>query len=145
MFLTFRSIIKYLLLKLLCTLARLCEGIHLQPLRLDFFGINSPSHPCSQLPYLNFAASITRGKAHIAHERALLPNRPTPDTSHPQLPPKYPLIRKSPSVRRAIFFGHAPLEELLPCVSRNIFSVHLPCSYFSIAATRPGLCNPSRM
>ena len=35
--LTFRSIIKYLLLKLLCTLARLCEGTPLQPLILDFF------------------------------------------------------------------------------------------------------------
>ena len=40
MFLTFHSIIKSSLLKLLCTLARLCEGTPLQPVRLDFL-----SHP----------------------------------------------------------------------------------------------------
>ena len=46
--------IKCSLLKLLCTLTRLLEGTLLQPLRLDFFGIDFPSHPLSQLPFLTF-------------------------------------------------------------------------------------------
>ena len=44
MFLTFHSIIKSLLLKLLCTFARLCQGTLLQPLWLNFL-----SHPPSTL------------------------------------------------------------------------------------------------
>ena len=39
---TFRFNRKCSLLKLLCTLARLCEGNPLQPLKLDFFGIRGP-------------------------------------------------------------------------------------------------------
>ena len=47
---TFRFNSKFPVLKLLYNLARLCEGTHLQPLRLKFFGINFPSYTCSQLP-----------------------------------------------------------------------------------------------
>ena len=49
---SFRFNSKSSLLKLLCTLARLCEGTPFQPLRIDFFGIDFPSHPPSQFPYL---------------------------------------------------------------------------------------------
>ena len=46
---TFCYNIKYLLLKLLCTLAHLCEVTPLQPFQIDFFGIRGP---CSQLSFL---------------------------------------------------------------------------------------------
>ena len=49
---TFRFNSKCSLLKLLCTLARLCKGTLLQPLRLEFFGIDFPLHPRSQFPFL---------------------------------------------------------------------------------------------
>ena len=39
---SFHYIIKSSRLKLLCTLAHLCEGTPLQQLRLDFFGIDIP-------------------------------------------------------------------------------------------------------
>ena len=51
---TFRFNSKYSLLKLLCTLVRLYEVTPLQPPRIDFFEIDFPSHPCSQLPFLTF-------------------------------------------------------------------------------------------
>ena len=44
---TLFSIIKSSLLKLLCTLVLLFEGNPLQPLRLNFFGIDFPLHPLS--------------------------------------------------------------------------------------------------
>ena len=34
----------------------------LQQLRLDFFGINFPSHPRSQLPFLTFCGKGNKGK-----------------------------------------------------------------------------------
>ena len=52
---TFCSIIKYLILKLLCTLACLYKGTPIQPLRIYFFGINFFLHPSSQLPFSLFA------------------------------------------------------------------------------------------
>ena len=84
--LTFRSNVKSSLLKLLCTLARLNP---LQPLIIDFFGIDFPSHPCSQLTFINFCGqdNRTRVKARIYHEHALLPKlNPPPHTHLPLLP-----------------------------------------------------------
>ena len=65
------------------------RGSPLQPLRLGFFVINFPSHPCSQFPFLVFfwKDSITRVKSHRSHERAQLPNLPTQDISRPPPPP----------------------------------------------------------
>ena len=54
---TFFSNSKSSLLKLLCTLTCLFEGHPLQPLRLDFSGINLPSYPCSQLTLITFHGS----------------------------------------------------------------------------------------
>ena len=51
------------LLKFLCTLAGLCKGIPFQPLRLNFFGINFPSHPCSQLTFLTFRGQDNKGES----------------------------------------------------------------------------------
>ena len=54
----FYSNIKSSLLKLLCTVAHLCEVTLLQPIRLDFFGIDFTSYPWSQ-----FLFSTFRGQA----------------------------------------------------------------------------------
>ena len=72
---TFRFNSKCALLKLLCTLARLCEGIPLQPLRLDFLSRpRSQSHNC----HFSDVRNRTRGKARKSHERAPYPNLTTP-------------------------------------------------------------------
>ena len=83
---------KYSLLKLVCTLARLCEITLLQPLRLNFYGIKFPSHPCSQFSFLTFCRqdNTTRGKAHIYHEFSPLPNLTTPETYRPTPRLTYP-------------------------------------------------------
>ena len=50
------------LFKLSCTLARLFKGTPLQPLILNFSGINFPSHPRSQFPFLNFCGQDNKGE-----------------------------------------------------------------------------------
>ena len=57
-----------------------------RPLRIDF-----PLHPCSQLKFLTFSGQDNRTsvKGFRAHERALLPNRPTPTIF---IPPHLPII-----------------------------------------------------
>ena len=100
-----RSNSKCLLLKLLCTLANLYEGTPLQPLRPNSFGIDFPSHPRSQLPFITFHRqnNRTRVKARRAHERAPLPNLPTPTT-----------FRPTPQLPLAISCLRAPFEECFP-------------------------------
>ena len=56
---TFRFNIKSSFLKLLCTLARLFEITLLQPLRLNFYGINFPLHPPSPFSFPTFAVRTT--------------------------------------------------------------------------------------
>ena len=86
--LTVCSINKCSLLKLLCTLARLCEGIPLQPPQLDFFGINFSFRPCSQFTFFSFCGqgNRTRGKSCRSREHAPLPDLPAPVTPLPNLP-----------------------------------------------------------
>ena len=88
---TFYFNIKSSLLILLFTPARLCEGTPLQPLRLDFFGIDFPSHPRSQLPFLTFcgqAGQQNKGKvAQIPWVRsATQPSHPIDISPPPHLP-----------------------------------------------------------
>ena len=76
---TFCFNIKSSLLKLLCTLARLCEGTPIQPLRLDFL-----SHPRSTLRFAIIAGMTTeQGESHSAHQLAPIPNQPTTATLRP--------------------------------------------------------------
>ena len=72
---TFRFNSKCSLLKLLCTLARLCEGTPLKPLRLDFFEIRVLAHNCD---FRLFAGRTnrTRGQARRAHETGSSPRCP---------------------------------------------------------------------
>ena len=96
-------------MKLLYNLTRLWEGTPLQPLRLHFFGIGFPSHPCSQLPISHFsraARKTEQGERRAgAHERAPLPNLSTPDISRPTPYTNYPTLRQAP--RRAAPFRNA--------------------------------------
>ena len=119
----FRFNSKCSLVKLLCTLARLGEGTLLQPLRLDFFGIDFPLHPRSQLPYLFvlIAGRKTRGNARRAHERAPLPNLTTPATIAP--PPSSHLSPAQVSARRTISRRRVPLGECFPCISQNALAL----------------------
>ena len=108
---TFRFNNKPSLFNLLCTLARLCKGTPLQLLRIDFFVINFPWHPRSQLPFLTFRGqdNRTRGKACRSHDRAPLPNLPAPDTSRPTPYPNYPPPKVSKHHTRAAPFCVAAL------------------------------------
>ena len=62
-----------------------------QPLRLNFFIIDFPLNPHSQLPFINFWGhdNRTRGKAYRSHKRAPLPILTTSVKSRP---PHLPLI-----------------------------------------------------
>ena len=132
---TFRFNSKSSLLKLLCTLARFCEGNPLQLFRLDFL-----SHPRSQSHKFHFShfSNRTREKARKYHERAPLPNLPTPMTLRPKPYPHVSTAKVISMPRRAISRCRAPQEECLPWFSQKLFSIHSPCSYFAIASTREG-------
>ena len=131
------SNIKYLLLKLLCILAFLCEGTPLQPLRPDFFGIGV------LVQIYDFSLFVgrtnrTRRQARRAHERAPLPNRTTP--SKWRSPPTYHVSPTKLIARRTISRRpHAPQEELFPSHRAEIFAlVHSPFFFPShIVATLP--------
>ena len=104
----------------------------LQPLRLDFFGINFPSYPRSKLSFLIFCGQYnrTRVKARRSHERALLPNLTTPATSpHPRLFPA------KVSACRTILRLCTLLEIFFPCVSQNNFPVKSPCYSLVISSS----------
>ena len=125
------------LLKLLCTLASLCKGTLLQPLRLDFFGIDFPSHPQSQLPFIFslLAGSTTREKARRAHERAPTLNLTTPATiATPRPPPLYlPLIPRQGNLHTSPF-RVAVLRWRN--VSPAFLEMHSPCSSFDMIRMR---------
>ena len=93
---TFRSNIRSLLLKLLCTLARLCEGILLQPLRLNLFGINFPLHPCSQFPFITFRGQVEQQNKGKDTQSPWVLSAPQPshphNIAHP--PPHIPIIHR---------------------------------------------------
>ena len=77
---------------IMCTLALLWGGDPFHPLILHFFGINFPSHPSSQFRFFTFcgqAGQQNNGKSCRAHERAPLPNWPTPATLRPPPPNTY--------------------------------------------------------
>ena len=59
------SSVKCSLLKLLCNLARLCEGTPPQPLWLEFLGIDFPSHPRSKLPFITFSGKDNRTRGGV--------------------------------------------------------------------------------
>ena len=119
---------------LLCTFAHLCEGTHLQPLRLDFL-----SHPRSTLRIAIFRRhdNRKRGKSCRAHMSAL--RSPTCSPPRHRSPPHLPIIpiqvniqdRTAPSIVAAHRWKNVSLA------SREIFS---PCNHLvlpsAIAANR---------
>ena len=90
---TFHSIIKSSLLRLLYTLTHLLKGTTLQPLQLDFI-----SRPRSQSLDCHFShfCNKTRGKAHKPHDHAPIPNIPTPLTLRPKPSTTYTPPRQAP-------------------------------------------------
>ena len=127
---TFRLNIKSSLLKLLCTLARLCEGTPFQPLRLNFL-----SHPRSTLRIAIFCRhdNRTRGKACIAHMSALLsptsPTSPTSSTPRHRYPP--PTSYLSPA---KVSCNSAPRHFALPRTAGRMFPLRR-AKYFLRALT----------
>ena len=142
---TYRFNCKYSLLKLLCTLARLCEGTPFQPLRLDFFWINFSSHPRSQLSFLTFSGQAGQ---HNKGKGAQSPwARPAPQPSHTIYIAPPPTYHVSPTklistLHRAISHRCTPLEECFPCVARNIFSVYPTCPYLWYFRKSPRFITP---
>ena len=94
LFLTIRSSSKCSLLELLCPLARLCRGggglKHLDSTSSESTFPNILAHNFHLSLLAGRQDNRTRGKAHRAHERAPLPNLPTPYTSLPPPPTTYP-------------------------------------------------------
>ena len=117
----------------------------LQPLRLDFFIINSPLHPYSQLSFLNFCGQDNRPrwKARRSHELILLPNLITATTSPPLLNYHLSSSKAIYILRLALLGLCVPLEERFPCISRNIFFKKSPCSSFDIDVKHPIRFTPS--
>ena len=104
-------------------------------------------HPRSQFSFIIFCGqdNIIRGKASRDHEQALLPNLFTSTTSL-FLPICHLSSANAISMPHSAIPCHrAPLEECLPFISQNTFSVHSPCSYFDIDATHPVHPTPSRL
>ena len=111
-----------------------------QPLWLDFFRLTFP-HILNQ----NLNLSIFTGRTTEKEERrteitcALL--SPTNSPLQYIVPPpafQQYLTKLWSMLRHTIFHHWVPLEEFLPCVAQNSFSVNSPCSYFSISVTRTG-------
>ena len=88
---TFRFNIKSSPLKLLCTLERLCEGTPLQPLRLDFFGIDFPSHAHNCHFYSHFLRAGQQGGKRRTEPMSALRSPTLPPKRH-RTPPHFPLI-----------------------------------------------------
>ena len=115
---TFHSIIKSSLLKLLWTLAHLCMGTPLQPLRLDFL-----LYPRSQYNNCHFYHFLnrTRGRYENLMSTLIPPTCPPPWNRAPNyLPLIHRLGNLHAAPRRAILRRRVPLEECLPCVLRNV-------------------------
>ena len=134
---TFFSIIKSSLLKLLYTITRLCEGTPPQPHRLNFFGIEFPLHPYSQLPFITFCGKDNRGKV------VQIPwVRSAPQLSYPQdiTPPTTSNLYYS-KISSNIALRHFALS----CASGRTFLLRL-VNYFLRALTLLWLwffCDPS--
>ena len=121
---TFRSNIKYLLLKLLCTLALLCEGTPLK--HLDLTSLESELSITIAISNFLRVGQTEQGDRRAEPTSALR----SPTIPPPQPPPPLPTYHLSPagvSSRRAISRCRAQLGECLPYVARNIFSMHSPC------------------
>ena len=143
----FYSNIKSSLLKLLCTVAHLCEVTLLQPIRLDFFGIDFTSYPWSQFLFSTFRGQAGQQNKWKGAQIPLVRSAPQP--AHPRDIAPHPISqlsidKLSYTPRCAISYRCTPLEEHFPCIAQNIFSVHSPRSSFAISVTRPGHTISSR-
>ena len=112
---TFGFNIKYSLLKLLCTLARLYEGTSLQPLRLDFFG--SP-FPCILAQIFHFSF-LQEGKYNKGKGTQIPWEHSAPQPAHPINIVPCPIShlstdKVSSTPRCAIPRHHTPLPLPLP-------------------------------
>ena len=120
LYLTFCSNSKCSFLKVVCNFTRLYEGNPLQPLRLNFFGIDYPLHLHSQFPFFSFhrqAGQQNKGKGmQSPHARSdTQPAHPRDITTHSIS--QLSTTKVIPTPLRAISCRRAPLEEYFPCVS----------------------------
>ena len=129
--LTFCFSSKYSLLKLLSNIRHLCEGTHLQPLRLDFL-----SHPHSTLWTAIFGSheNITRGKAPAPISVLSYPTSP-PSRHH--APIHLPIINRQ-GKQCAVPHHCAPLEDFpIDLVSTELVSVFF--IFFVASPPQPSL------
>ena len=108
----------------------------LQPLRLDFFFIDFPLHPCSQLPFLFsiFTGRTTeQGESHSDPMRVLRPPNFPPQThcAPPHLPLIYCQVKLHSALPRAA-------GGMFLCVLQDHLFMHSPCYSFAIVSTGEG-------
>ena len=133
---TFRFNSKSSLLKILCVLARLCEVTPLQPLRLDCFIINFPSHPYWPL---SFIFSLFAGRTTEQEERRLYPmiatHSPTCPPQRHHTPSLLPLIHRQGNIHAS------PLHSVLRRCWRNVFiafcEIISPCTHLGLPLLLP--------
>ena len=91
LYLTLRSNVKFSLLKLLCTLARLCKGTPLQPLILDLFRSTFPhilSHNC----HLSILSGKTKKQGEMRSDPMSTLRSPTLPPQRHHSPPHLQII-----------------------------------------------------
>ena len=107
------------------------------PPHLNQFCLGEPSN----FPFfIIFWQDSIKGERRSTHQHTFLPNHPIPVTS--QTP--YLLLTPHQGKHHTIPLHINVLEEYFPCVSINIFYMHLHCSSFAISAAFPGNTTPSR-
>ena len=115
------------LLKLIFTLARLCEGTPLQPLRLDFFRSTFPRILAHHCHFSLFAGRTTEQRERRAYPMSALlsPTRPPHKNCSP---PHLPLIHRQGKLQAA------PLHSASPRAAAGMFSLRF-LKYFLCSLT----------
>ena len=97
---TLRCIIKSSILKLLCTLTRICKETIVQSLQIDSFGSTLPCIPSHYFNFSLFAVRTTeQGERRKSHQNDPLPILNNPTTSPP---PHFPLIPRQGNIYAAL-------------------------------------------
>ena len=128
----FRSITKCSLLKLLCTLACLCEGTPLQPLRLDFFGSTFPRNLAHNSHFALFAGRTTEQGERRTYTMSALPSPTFPPQRH-RSPPHLPLFHRQCKLHATLRHSasqHA-LEGIFPLCFAKCFLLWIEINYIS--------------
>ena len=110
-------------MKLLCTLASLCEGSPLQPLRLDFFGSNFPLILAHNY-HLSFLVDTVTEQVERCADPMIALRSPTLPPHRHCYPSHLPLIHRQGKLHAA------PRHSASPRAAAGMFSLHLAKYFF---------------